>query len=73
MTFLTLMFGVVFGMKIIPFIFNLLQENDTPCAWFPALEHTIPFSFCFSDNDNILLKEPLILKDLVICKSSLLT
>jgi len=41
-TFLILSFGVVEGMKIVPLIFNCLQQYAIPCAWFPALAVTTP-------------------------------
>ena len=59
-------------MYTIPVIFNWLQEKAKPCAWFPALAQTIPFSSSFGSSAFILLNAPLILKDLTCCWSSLL-
>ena len=66
LTLFTFIVGVVLGINIVPLIFNLLQENETPWAWFPALEQTTPLFFSSLFSEKILLYEPLILKDLVI-------
>ena len=60
--------GVVVGINIVPFIFNLLHKYANPCAWFPALAHTTCVDFC---KLIILENAPLILNDLTICWSSL--
>ena len=45
---------------------DLLHENATPCAWFPALAHTIPYFNTLGASERILLYAPLILYERTI-------
>ena len=55
---------------MIAFIFLILEEYATPCAWFPALAQTI-VSLTLVLILLILLNAPLNLKDLQYWRSSL--
>ena len=48
------------------------SEDATPCAWLPALAHTIPYFNVSESIDLILLYAPLILYERTIWRSSLL-
>ena len=55
--------GVVVGITIVALIFNLLADNATPCAWFPALDAITPLESSSLVSLDMRLNAPLNLNE----------